>query len=201
MNFEMSTLNPESNTSPYIRYGSNQVLHLNDIELKYSANTGSPKAILHVETKPVDTKGFVPAQGSNGGRIGKVACGVYMKEDSAKKEFLRRLLNIAIALGVEEEVSEVKSDSFESVVKRITDILTRKDLYARYTIFAEEYPKQGGKGVTLFFPRTNFVESLDTDPTTLVQFDKNNAYHYKKLPEVERESFKDEPKVDDGLPF
>jgi hypothetical protein len=195
MNYDLSKLNAEpnnnGNTSPYIGYGSRQVLRITQIELKHSQNTGSPKAIFHMETPTVKTEGFTPIDGATG-RVGKVACGVYMKDDYAKKEFLRRLLNIAIAIGVEDEVSAIRSDSFEQAVKEIETILTTKNGYAKYTIFGQEYPKTNGKiGITLFLPRNNFVEKIDANPSILVEFDKNNPYHYKKLPLEEKEEFRD----------
>lgn len=198
MNYDLSKLSAEPNnsgTSPYIGYGSRQVLRITQIELKHSQNTGSPKAIFHMETPPIKVEGFTPIEGAVG-RVGKVACGVYMKDDYAKKEFLRRLLNIAVALGLEDEVSAVRSDSFEQVVKEIEKVITGNNDYAKYTVFGQEYPKSNGKiGITLLLPRNNFVEKLDANPSILVEFDKNNPYHYKKLPKEEQETFRE---VGDG---
>lgn len=210
MNYDLSKLNAEpnsnGNTSPYIGYGSRQVLRITQIELKHSQNTGSPKAILHMETPPIKTEGFTPIEGATG-RVGKVACGVYMKDDYSKKEFLRKLLNIANALGIEDEVSAVKSDSFEQVVEEIEKVLTGKNAFAKYTVFGQEYAKPNSKiGITLFLPRTNFVEKVDANPSILVEFDKNNNYHYKKLPKEEIETFREgggdhsDPAISD-LPF
>lgn len=190
-NFDLSQLGaeaPQSNLSPYISYGSDQLLKINDIELKFSKNTGSPKAILHMETKPITDKNFTPVEGFKG-KVGKVACGVYMKDDFSKKVFLQKMKTIAIALDVEGQINEIKGDSFEAIVKRIADVLSSGN-FAKYTVCAEEYAKPGGKtGITLMFPRTGFVEAIGTDPSTIVVFDKNNNYHYKRLPVEAKESF------------
>lgn len=196
MSYEMSKIESEDirGTSPYINYGSNQVLKINRIELKVSQNTGSPKAILHMETKPISTPGFSPLDGAKG-QVGKVACGIYMKEDKQKKEFLEKLKRISEVLDLREEINKISAETFEDVVEKISKLISGK--YARYTIFGEEYPKEGGKiGVKLALPRFNFVAREDSDGSTLEQFDKDNKFHYKKLPENTEE----ESSVDD-LPF
>jgi hypothetical protein len=186
MNYDLSKLDAsqkQANLSPYLTYGSNQVLKINDIELKYSKNTGSPKAILHMETPPITTDGFTPLEGFKG-KVGKVACGVYMKDESSKQLFLRKMLTIAIAMGIDDEIRGFKGDSFQTIVGKIADVFNKNGKFARFTVFGEEYPKMGGKyGVTLSLPRTNFVEAENADPSMLVQFDKNDPWHYKKLPE------------------
>lgn len=175
------------NSSPYISYGSNQILKINDIELKVSANTGSPKAILHMETKPINDPDFTPIEGHKG-KVGKIAIGVYMKTEEQKKDFLKKLKTISIALGVEDEVNQVTGNSFEEVVDNVKSIISGNK-WARYTIFAEQYPKADGKlGIKLLLPRYNFVESVDVDAESskLVKFDENNNFHFKKveLPQI-----------------
>lgn len=197
MNYNLSEIDGESSKraeSPYLGYGSNQVLKINSIELIVSQNTGSPKAIFHMESKPVTTPGFTPVEGAKG-KVGKVACGVYMKEDRAKKEFLEKLKRIADTLGLKDEVNEIKGESFEGVVDEVGKLIAGK--YARYTILAEEYAKEGGKvGIKLTLPRFNFVDILDSDGSGLEQFDKNNPWHYKKIPDSpvdNKETFSDLP--------
>lgn len=210
-NYDLSTMGadaPVNGLSPYLTYGSDQILKITQIELKFSKNTGSPKGILHMETKPITTQGFTPIEGAKG-KVGKVACGVYMKDDYSKKVFLQKMKTIAIAMGLEEEINEIKGDSFETIVKRIEKVFAT-DNFAKYTICAEEYSKIGGKiGLTLMLPRMAFVEALDADPSTLVVFDKNNPYHYKKLPLEAKEAFNNDlggggsvgSGHDDDLPF
>lgn len=180
--YDLSQVEASKNTavlSQYMTYGSGQILKINSIELKKSHNTNNPKAILHMETKPITDESFTPS-GDAKGQVGKVACGVYMNNDLRKKEFLQKMKIVSIALGVENEVNKIKSDSFEDVVAKISDVISGK--YAKYTIFASEYPKDNGKvGITLFLPRFNFVESVDADPSTITNFDINNQYHYKKI--------------------
>lgn len=182
-NYDLSEVDSEkpqeNNQSPYMTYGGPQVLKINDIELKFSQSTNAPKAILHMETKPLNDPSFTPIQGASG-KVGKVACGVYMNSDILKKEFLQKMKTIAAAVGVEDEINKIKSENFEEVVQRITNVIKNK--FARYTIVASEYPKSDAKvGITLSLPKFKFVESLDTDPSTLVVFDKENKYHYKKM--------------------
>lgn len=186
-NYDLSSLGTsQSSLSPYLTYGSDQILKVTDIELKFSKNTGSPKGILHMETKPFKADGFSPVEGAKG-KVGKVACGVYMKDEFSKKVFLQKMKTIAIAMGLEEEINEIKGDSFETIVKSIQKIFVG-EYYAKYTICAEEYEKPGGKiGLTLMLPRLAFVEAIDANPSTIVAFDKNNPYHYKKLPEKAKE--------------
>lgn len=193
--------NPQQTLSPYIGYGSGQILRINNIELKFSVNTGSPKAILHMETKPITTEGFKPLDNFKG-RVGKVACGIYMKDDKSKRDFLQKMKIVAAALSLEDEINDVKGETFEEVVSKIESVICGKNNYARYTVFAEEYPKPNKVGITLLLPRFGFVESLDTDPTTLVQFDKTNNFHYKKLPiEQHNSSGVTNSELDSQLPF
>lgn len=182
-NYDLSDVQPEKPQgnviSPYLTYGSGQVLKISGIELKKSQNTGSSKPIFHMETKPITDPAFVPIDGAKG-KVGKVACGVYMNSDALKREFLQKLKTIAVAVGVESEVNKIKSEDFEEVVQRITDVIKGK--YARYTLVAGEYPKNDGKvGITLSLPKFKFVESENADPSTIVVFDKENQYHYKKI--------------------
>lgn len=199
MSYDLSKVDSKEKRiiSPYIGCGSGQVLRINSIELKVSSNTGSPKAILHMETKPVEEEGFTPVEGHKG-RVGKVACGIYMKDDKSKIKFLENMKRVAIALGLEDEIDQVKGETFNEVVKKIESVISGNNKWARYTIFGEQYQKQDGKtGTSYFLPKYNFVEPLDSDPTTLVQFDPNNKYHLKKLPEQVTTNDTE----DDDLPF
>lgn len=190
-NYDLSDVHAQQpqgdNVSPYMTYGSGQVLKLNGIELKKSQNTGSSKAILHMETKPIETEGFTPVEGAKG-KVGKVGCGVYMNSDALKREFLQKMKTIAVAIGVESEVNKIRSENFEEVVDKIANVLKGK--YARYAIVASEYPKDNGKvGITLSLPKFKFVEAENADPSTIVIFDKTNQYHYKKIVADSRGSY------------
>lgn len=182
-NYDLSKVESEKpkseSTSPYLTYGSGQVLKINNIELKISHNTNAPKAILHMETKPINDPTFTPVEGAVG-RVGRIGCGPYMNSEPLKREFLQKMKTIAATLGLEDQVNQIKSDKFEQVVEKISNLL--KNRYARYTIVAAEYPKSDGKvGITLSLPRFKFVESENADPSTIVIFDKTNQYHYKKM--------------------
>jgi hypothetical protein len=199
MSYDLSKVRAEEGKriSPYIGYGSGQVLRINDIELKFSQNTGSPKAVLHMESKPIKEEGFTPVEGHEG-RVGKVSCGIYMKDDKSKDKFLQDMKRVAMALGLEDEFNEIKGELFQDVVKQITKVVSGKNKWARYTVFGEEYAKPDGKtGTSYILPKYNFVESVDTEPTTLVQFDPSNKYHLRRLPE--QTTVKSEG--DDDLPF
>jgi hypothetical protein len=187
MKFNLSEISSSAglgNSSPYLTYGSRQELRINKIELSKSQNTGNAKAILYVETPPVKEDGFVGID-NHSGRVGKVGCGVYMKTDEQKTEFLANLKTIAEAMGLGKDIDMINGDTFEEVVEKIENLFVQSKKYARFTIYAEEYPKSGRTGVKLFLPRFNFVESLDVteDKSKLAQFNPLNARHYKKLPD------------------
>ncbi len=201
---EISTTDRQNN-SPYITYGSNQVLRINDIELKVSQNTGSPKAIFHMEGKAITDSDFTPVDGAKG-KVGKIACGIYMKTDDQKKDFLKKLKSVAIALDLESEINAVNGDSFEEVVDGCKNVICGANKWARYTIFGEQYPKQDGRlGIKLALPRYNFVESLDVDAESskLVKFDISNPMHFKKvdLNELNKAQGENLADLDSGLPF
>lgn len=179
--FDLSTLETgkEQRISQFISYGT-QILRINEIELKKSLNTGSPRAILHMESQAInnpDFKGYNDAKG----QLGKVGIGIYMKTDEQKQDFLRNLLIIGEALGLRDKLT-FTGDDFEEIVSKIDETISGGTKYARYTVLGEEYLKQDGKiGIKLFLPRYNFVEPLNTlaDESKLVKFDKTNSAHYK----------------------
>lgn len=190
-NYDLSKVDSEKpqsdNVSPYMTYGSAQVLKINSIELKFSQNTKNPKAILHMETKPINDTSFTPIEGAKG-KVGKVGVGVYMNSDELKKEFLQKMKTIAAAVGVEDEINRIKSESFEEVVQKISNVI--KNRYAKYTIVASEYPKPDGKvGITLSLPKFKFVENENADPSTIVVFDKENKYHFRKIDQQSNSSY------------
>lgn len=187
MKFELSSIkkaNEGSNESPYITYGKGQELRITEIELSKSQNTGNSRAILHVETKPIKEEGFVPVEGRSG-KVGKIACGIYLKTDEQKTDFLSNMKAIAIAMDIEDEMNEISGETFIEVVEKIETLFASSKKYARFTIYAEEYPKQNSKiGIKLFLPRYNFVESLDVpmEKSKLAPFDESNVKHFKRLP-------------------
>lgn len=180
--FDLSKLDtpvPLNSVSPYLTYGDTQVLKINSIELKMSQNTNAPKAILHMESKPINEPGFVAVDNAKG-KVGRIGCGIYMNSDPLKREFLQKMKTIAAAMGIETEINKIKSESFEEVVQQISDLFRGR--FATYTIVASEYQKPDGKiGITLMLPKFKFVEAEGADPSTIVKFDKNNPYHYKKI--------------------
>lgn len=183
MSYDFAAVNvqtEERKPSPYLSYGSGQILKINSIELKFSQNTGSPKAILHMESKPVNEPGFTPVDGAKG-RVGRISGSIYMKDDNSKRNFMNTLYIIAQALGLESEIKDISGETFQETIKKAEAIVCNGS-YARYSIFAEEYAKPENKiGISLFLPKYKFVEAVDADPTTLVQFDKTQGWHYKKL--------------------
>lgn len=189
MKFELSKVKNAptvSNDSPYVTYGRGQKLKINAIELSASQNTGNPKVTIHVETEPVKDESFIPVEGYKG-RVGKVACGVYMKTDEQKTEFLGNMKAIAEAMGLSDEVDEIGGETFEEVVQKIETLFKSSKKYARFTIYAEEYAKKNTRtGIKLFLPRYNFVESLEVpeDKSKLAPFDKESNKCYRKLPSV-----------------
>lgn len=184
MSYDLSKVSGENqggDVSPYLSYGSNQELFISAIELKPNRAGDSVKPILHMEGRPIIAPGFSPVDGAKG-KVGKVSATYFIKDDKGKTEFLQKMKVICISLGLEDEVNKIKSETFDGVVQQIEKLIKGSDNLARYTIFAEEYTKQGGKtGITLSLPKFGFVDSLESDGSSLVQFDKNNNYHYKKI--------------------
>lgn len=182
-NYDLSKVESEKNQgviSPYLTYGSGQLLKINDIELKISQNTNAPKAILHMESKPIDDTNFTPMENAKG-KVGRIGCGPYMNSEPLKREFLQKMKTIAASLGLEEKINQIRSEDFQSVVAKIASLLKGK--YANYTIVAQEYAKPDGRiGITLSLPKFKFVEPEGTSPSTIVVFDKTNQYHYKGIP-------------------
>lgn len=179
MGYDLSKIGTRKQ-SPYIGYGSDQTLKINQIELVKSQSTDSVKAVLHMETAPIKEEGFEPIDGAKG-RVGKIGCGVYMKFEKQKEEFLQKMALIAIALGHGDEVRKITGESFEKVVKEIEKLISGEQ-YANYTVFGEEYAKSNGTvGLRLMLPRWDFVASLDATDGKLVQFDVNNPQHLKKI--------------------
>lgn len=209
MKFDLSNVQKTesgSNQSPYITYGRGQELKITKIELTESQNTHNPKATLHVETRPIKDDGFVPVDGAKG-KVGKVACGVYMKTDEQKHSFLANMKAIAEAMDLTDEIDEISGNTFEEVVSKIETLFKSAKKFARFTVYGEEYSKPNNKiGVKLFLPRYNFVENLtvEEDKSKLALFDKAHEKHYKKLPvagdSVKTDSIKNGSAVDD-LPF
>lgn len=192
----------EKKNSPYIFYGSNQILKINQIELVSSRNTGSKKAVLHMETKPVNEPDFTPIEGAEG-RVGKIGCGVYMKTEAQKNEFFQKMLLIARSLGLEDEFTKISGDSFEEVVSKIEKVICGNK-FARYTIFAEQYAKTDAKiGLRLLLPRWGFVESISIpeNESKIIQFDENNPKHFTKIAKPEAEVGTLDDDGDLGLPF
>lgn len=187
MKFDLSSIKKTeggSNVSPYITAGRGQELKINQIELSKSQNTGNSKAVLHVETKPIKEDGFVPADGHKG-KIGKVACGVYLKTDEQKTEFLANMKAIAESMDLSDEIEEIGGETFEEVIDKIQTLFSSSKKFARFTVYAEEYPKQNSKtGIKLFLPRYNFVENLNVaiEQSKLAPYDETNVKHFKKLP-------------------
>ncbi len=70
MAYDLSNISSKK-PSPYISYGGPQTLKINQIELVKSPTTGSVKAILHMETKPINEPEFEPIAGAKG-KVGKV---------------------------------------------------------------------------------------------------------------------------------
>ena len=201
MNYDLSNITTkERKVSPYIHYGAGQTLRLNSIELVASKNTGSKRAVLHMETEPIKDSDFTPIDNAEG-KLGKIGCGVYMKNETQKNEFFMKMKMIADALGLIDEFNQIKGDSFDEVVEKISDLICGPKLFARYTIHGEQYAKADGKiGLRLFLPRWSFVESLSVpqEDSKLMDFDEGNPKHFVRIAKPEASA---SDNGHDDLPF
>jgi hypothetical protein len=172
--------------SAYINFGTGEY-KINSFEIQ-TASTGSIRIRMNMETRPVTTQGFEGVEGALG-KVGRVNLTSYMNpnKDSYKKAiniFQRKISEIADALGVRDEVNAIEASSVEEYINKVSPLLVNK--YTNWLLAAEEYlttDKEGEEVVRTFLltPMFGFVSS---DATKLV-FDKNNAYHYKKVEAVE----------------
>lgn len=93
-----------------------------------------------------------------------------------KNEIMFKLTNIAIEVGLRDELDEISAGSLEEWVTKAVTILKGVNLYWFLKGTEEEY--NGKTIIKLSLPKYKFCS---VDENKLDKFDKNNQYHYKAL--------------------
>lgn len=108
----------------------------------------------------------------------------------AKNEIVFKLINIAIELGLRDEMDAIDAKDVEDWVKQAGKLLKGRDMYWFIKGTEEEYNEK--TIVKLSLPKYKFCS---LDETKLEKFDKTNKYHYSALKTKPVSSF--EPVNDD----
>lgn len=159
--------------SKYITYGI-QDLKINKMEIKV-ASTGSKQVVFSVEGAPVEEAGFEGIDGARG-PVGRITT-MYMKPES-EKDMVSIFGKISDALGVRDKLDQIKSDSLEDYVSKVSDVICGK--FAKFVVSTEQYwdATKAKSRDSFRFPKYDFVEKIGVAESKL-KFDKNNSYHFK----------------------
>lgn len=172
---------------------------INRIELK-EAKTGSKMVIFHMETEAIGAEGFTPHEEAvSGGQIGKVQATIYLKTPEQMEEFHKNTQMIANKMGTLEQVKPLSADTLEDYIAKVGPYITNR--YAYFQICAEVWGKND-KGYDKYFlklGRFGFIASTEEGIEHLKPFSKSNPYHYKPLPEADKEDTTS--KSNDDLPW
>lgn len=144
-------------TSKYLSPGHSEV-KVNNISA-YQANSGSYQLRFELETHPVLTEGFVPAEGYTG-QVGTVRT-VYMSNPEMEAQVGQLIAHLADVTGTREQVNNLSSDlSFEEYAKQLTELV--KDKYFWVSISGKKYVNStnGKVGIELQFSRFKTFASL-----------------------------------------
>jgi hypothetical protein len=114
------------------------------------------------------------------GQSSKVTATVWTDQfdnpNASLNEIMSKLVMIAKALGLKDQVDNINASSIDEWVKAAIQIVSGKDLYFFIKGTEEEY--NGKTIVKLSLPKYKFAAN---DEAQLDKFDKNNQYHYKAL--------------------
>lgn len=173
--------NSSNGISPYMNYGVGKY-KINSFEIQNSS-TGAQRIRMNMESMPVNDPNFNGVEGAKG-QVGRVILSSYMNpnKDSYQgmmNNFLRKVSDIADALGVRDQLNVVEAANLDEYIQKITPLLTNK--FTNWVIGAEEYvTEKDGEMVTrytLVTPNYGFVNADETKLT----FDKTKTYHYKPV--------------------
>ena len=180
----------KSSISKYITYGIHE-LKINDIEIEYSTQKGTPRLKFHMETRPVTDAGFEADEAAtSNGKVGFVRS-QFLANEAQMKELSNNMIILARHLGEAEEqaLDNFYAESLEVYVEKVKSVVKNK--YCWFKMCGEEYIKSDGKtGLALKFARYGFVNK---DGNKL-RFDENNIYDLKK---IDAEPDPDPPKQDE----
>jgi len=206
--------------SPIIKPG-NQVLKINKItfdKAPYQIQGQDPYNItLHVESKPIGGgfKGFlVDPNNESGpryeGQVGRVAMSAYPFIDKVlpsgvelfrDDQVLKNVVFLADTLGVREELNQITEPDVFSYMDAACKLFENTE-YLNFCVGASEWLNKntGYTNLNLWLPRLSRngvpIERLDVENSNLIQFDRENKYHYSKLKE-DKKNTSFEPKSED----
>jgi hypothetical protein len=162
-------------------------------------NPGSYHLILNIESEPVGEgfEGFFidkndESLGRFKGQIGRVRYSQYAFEDKKfdngneifrDQGILKALSTLAKALGVSEELNEIKADTIEEFVAAAQKVLCGSDVYIHFCLAGKEYLKGEYTNYDLFLPRTKgSVYAYSEEAKGVVVFDPKD--HIIALPKA-----------------
>ena len=136
--------------SKYLNPGQ-YLVKINKITPK-TASTGTSQLQFEVETEPVTTEGFVPAEGYKG-QVGTVKT-VYISNQEQEQQISTLISSLADELGVREAVDNISADTISEYAEKLSKIVCNGE-YVNMTINGREYinSSTGKKGTELQFPK------------------------------------------------
>ncbi len=152
---EVKTTN-KNYISKYLNPGQHLV-KINKITPK-TASTGTSQLQFEVETEPVTTEGFVPAEGYSG-QVGTVKT-VYIANQDQEQQIAGIISSLADELGVREAVDAISADNIQDYATALSSIVCNGE-YVYMTINGREYMNNssGKKGTELQFPKYKIFAS------------------------------------------
>lgn len=191
------------NISPVIGPG-NQELKINKITFEKTPfqNEESYNIKLHVETRPIDGtfKGFLkdpnnPNGPRHEGQVGRVRLSPYPYVDKTlpsgieinrDQEILKAMVFLADTLDMRADLDHITAETVFEYMDECSKLFQNTG-YVNVCVGAKEYVNKqtGYTNLDLFLPRISKdgvpMESLDATSSRLIEFDKNNKYHYIKV--------------------
>jgi hypothetical protein len=178
----------EVKVSKYLTSIGKYQLRINSVEAKVSKAGDSADFIFHVETPTVTTVGFVADDtATNGGVVGKVSYGTYVKTDTQFDELSKFLAILATKAGVKAQLDtnlEGKS-TFAEIAEALTETFNFAPfVWTRVTGEKYEYVKDGEPktGTKLKFSRYGTFATLEEGEGHLKLLDPTNVYDLKPAP-------------------
>ncbi len=142
--------------SKYLNPGQHLV-KINKITIK-EATSGNKQLHFEVETEPVTTEGFTPAEGYHG-QVGTVKT-VYIASPEMEQQVATMISILADEMGVREQVDAIQSSNLEDYVTELSKLVCTGE-YVWMTINGKEYINgtTGKVGMELQFPRYKMFAS------------------------------------------
>lgn len=178
----------EVKVSKYLNNIGIYQLKINSVEAKVSKAGDSADFIFHVETPEITTEGFVAdTTATNGGIVGKVSYGTYLKKPEQFNEFSKFLAILATKSGVKEQLDAnvAGKNDFNDIAEALTKTFaTMPFVFMRIAGEKYSYQKDGEtkNGVKLKFSRYGTFATLAEGEGHLKPLDSTNAYDLKPVP-------------------